>query len=299
MSRWHLGAALVGVVALLLAGCGKPADVDGDLTDDWRPIAEAEPFIPAAGACLSSRYAETSYLATYDPVDCAESHHTETAYVGSFAGAEAERAAPPAAGSPAMHTAYADCDKQVKAYLGDDWRTARLWLGVTVPNPGAWSGGARWYRCELAEVSSVENYSEFQQRTGSLKGALTSSSPLDLGCYAVKLLKDDNVGPMNAIDCSRSHRAEFVGVYSAPDVPYPTGNKRRDLFLAGCRAPLAKFANVPNDDEIKYRSGLIWIPAEEKEWKAGNRGVRCYLWMDDKDLKRSMRNAGPSALPAD
>lgn len=292
MSRWRA----VILATVLVSGCSAPAGVDGDIADDWRPIAEAKPFVPAAGVCMPTAYAELGYLSAYHPVDCAGPHHTETAYVGMFA---AGGAAPPAAGSPGRRAVYADCDRQAKAYLGDDWRTARLWLGVTVPNPKAWSGGARWYRCELAELDSVEDNGEFRQRSGSLKGALAAASaPLRLGCYTVKVEKNGQIGTMTPVACSRPHRAEFVGVHTAPDdAAYPRTEQQREAILNGCRAVLARFANVPNDAEIQYRSGTIWIPAEEDEWTAGNRGIRCYLWMDDRDLTRSLRNAGPAGLP--
>lgn len=295
--RLLAAAALGGVLVALLAGCAKPEGVDGDIADDWRPIAEAKPFVPQAGACLQTRYAAVGYLSSYTPVDCAQDHFTETVYVGAFTGAAAEANVPPAAGSPAIREAYAECDKQAKAYLGDDWRVARLWLGLTLPNPNAWTGGARWYRCEVVEVAFPEEAADVRQRRGSLKGALTATSQLRLGCYTVKTQRGE-IDQMRPAGCGTAHRAEFVGVYTAPpEVPYPKGDERRDIFLAGCRVPLARFADVPNDADLRFRSGLIWIPPREEEWTSGDRGIRCYLWVSDRDLTKSMRDAGPSGLP--
>jgi hypothetical protein len=288
MRRWLAALAVVTV----LSGCSKPAGVDGDITDDWRPIAEASPFVPAAGACLPSQYSEIGHYSTYHRVDCAEPHYTETAFVGRFT-----ETVEPAAGSPAMRAAYAECDRQVKTYLGDDWRDARLWLGVTVPSKDAWSGGGRWYRCDLAELDSVENAGGFRQRKGSLKGTLTGDSPLRLGCYTVQVRRGGEIGTMTPVACTAPHRAEFVGVYSAPAGPYPGEDQQKEAMLSGCRSELAEFSGVPDDGEVKFRSGIIWIPAAEEQWQAGNRGIRCYLWMDDHDLRKSMRNAGTAGLP--
>jgi hypothetical protein len=295
--RWLVAAALAGVLVVLPAGCSERVDVDGRIADDWRPIGEAEPFVPLAGACMSTGYTEVASLSSYNPVDCAEAHYTETVYVGLFPEAAAQAASPPAAGSPAMRAAYAECDKKARAYLGDDWRTARLWLGVTRPSPSAWTGGGRWYRCELVEVAPVGTFDEVQQRRGSLKGALTAASRLRLGCYTVRKGTGGGIGTMTPVGCATAHQAEFVGVYSAPDVAYPKADARESVFLDGCRAALATFVKVPYDSEIKFRSGVIWVPAKEAEWQGGDRGIRCYLWMDDRDLRRSMRDAGPSGLP--
>lgn len=298
MRRWFAAAALAGALAVLPAGCGgRPDGVDGDLVDDWRPIGEPEPFVPKAGVCGLDAAKQYGNLALYDPLDCGLAHNTETVYVGTFTGADAERAVPPPAGSPPMRAAYADCDKRAKAYLGDDWRTARLYLWMMVPNLSVWPAGGRWFRCELSELSSVEGTGAFIKRTGSLKAALKAASPLKLGCYTVKLARNGDIDVMTPVGCAKAHRAEFVGVYTAPDITYPSGDKHRATLVDGCESVLAKFAKVPDDSLVKYRSGLIWYPAAEGDWKGGDRGVRCYLWMGDRDLKRSMRGAGPAGLP--
>ena len=44
--------------------------------------------------------------------------------------------------------------------------------------------------------------------------------------------------------------------------------------------------------------GPIFYPPSQREWEEGDRGVRCFLWSDDRKLTRSMRGAGPQGLPA-
>lgn len=295
--RRLLAGAMGGLLAVLLAGCTGTEGVDGDLTDDWRPLTEARQFAPQAGVCLPTQHTTVGYLSSYHPVDCAEIHYTETVHVGRFTGAYAEATAPPSAGSPAIRDAYAECDKRAKAYLGDDWRTARLWLGLTLPHRHAWAAGSRWYRCELQELASVEEGVEVRSRQGSLKGALAGPSPLRLGCYLVRTARGRTV-EMRPVACDVPHQAEFVGVFAAPDVPYPKDEQRHSFFENGCLGVLARFAGVPDDSEIKFRSGVIWIPARQSDWRDGDRGIRCYLWMNDRNLRRSMRGAGTAGLPA-
>ena len=79
LRRWVVRvavAALAGAV-VAMAGCRAPAGLDGDLTDDWRPAAAAVQFTPKVGDCHV--IAEpSSYLTSYQPVDCSRQHLLET-----------------------------------------------------------------------------------------------------------------------------------------------------------------------------------------------------------------------------
>jgi hypothetical protein len=48
---------------------------------------------------------------------------------------------------------------------------------------------------------------------------------------------------------------------------------------------------------MKYRTGTTFRPPSAEGWQRGDRGVRCFLWSSDKDLTRSLKQAGRSALP--
>jgi hypothetical protein len=54
---------------------------------------------------------------------------------------------------------------------------------------------------------------------------------------------------------------------------------------------------VPDDANVQYRAGTIFYHPYEQEWKDGNRGVQCFLWVSDRSLTRSMKGAGSKALP--
>jgi hypothetical protein len=297
MRRWIAAIALGGATALVLSGCGNPAGVDGDLTDDWGAAAEPKPFVPPAEVCHGGDYAEVAYASSFNPVDCGGPHRLETVYVGEFTGSAASAATPPAKGSPEIRTAYAECDAKTKEFVGSDWRNGRLWLGVVLPSPQAWSGGSRWFRCDVTEVTNVEDNGDTTSRSGSVKGVLKSPSPLSLGCYQVKLARDSSIDTMSATDCKKAHNSEFVGVYNAPDGAYPSGSAAWDKLHNECRKVIAKYAGVANDGTLKYRTGVVSRPGNEDEWLNGNRGVRCYLWLSQRQVDRSMKGAGPKGLP--
>ncbi len=294
MRRWLTAVALGGAATLSLTGCANPGGVDGDLTNDWTTIGEPVAFLPEAGTC-HPRFQEIGYLSAYQPVDCAQSHAVETLHLGTFTGEDAERLSPPPAGSPSLRTARAECEAKTKAALGADWHSARLSLSVVLPSSYAWSGGARWFRCDVGEVESLDDR-DLVTRTGSLKDALRTSSELTYGCFRPKLVKDDLDG-MTPVSCTAKHRSEFVGIWVAPDVPYDSFKKDTARTHKGCVGVIASFAKVPNDGDIKYRVGSIYYSPHKDDWEAGDRSVLCFLWISDRDLTRSLKGAGTKGLP--
>ncbi|MEV4759897.1 septum formation family protein [Micromonospora sp. NPDC049559] len=293
MRRWVTAATLGCVAVLALAGCGGPSGVDGDLTDDWPAVAQPVAFTPAAGTCHETADAESN-LDDYAPVDCGQAHRTETFHLGTFTGADAARTNPPPPASPGRKAARAECDKQAEGWLAGDWRGGRLSVSVVPPTAAAWSGGARWFRCDVSEVGGLDD-DEPVTRTGSLKGALANGSPLAYGCFNPKIVKDD-VDQMVPVPCTSKHRAEFAGIYRAPDVTQAAFEKNSAQAHKGCSAVIAAFAKVPNNGELKYRTGLIYFYPGALQWADGNRGVQCFLWVD-RDLTRSMKGAGTKGLP--
>ncbi len=294
MRRSLSGVVLGTLLAMLLAGCGKPAGVDGDIVDDQTPIGKPT-FTPVATACLAGGYRVIRYLSSYNAIDCGLSHSVEITYVGAFSGSDADSRIPPVTGSDALRAAFAECDQRTDAYLSDDWRIARLSLGVSVPSIDGWSGGDRWYACELAQLADVEETNAYDKHEGNLKDALSGPSPLRLGCYTAPEEKDD-IGRVRAVPCNQPHHAEFIGIYKGPDSTYATANRSNDLLTQGCYSVMSRFVGVPLND-IDTRAGVFWYLPDEDGWRNGDRGVRCYLWVPERNLKKSMHNAGPSGLP--
>ena len=280
-------AAVVAVLAALpVAGCTAATS---DLTDDWPMIAGAQPFRPATGVCHEQL--ETIGSAdTYQPVSCTELHISETFHIGTAQ----EAPVVPGVGSAPARQAYAECAAKAAGYLGGPWRDARIGVHVIWPSAKGWSGGSRWFRCDVTEADLGTQ--DDTSRTGSLAGALKGASPLRLGCFNPSVSEDD-VRTMTAVACTATHRAEYVGLWTAPDIPYAQQTADRTRTAAGCRSAIAKFAGVPDNADMQYRSGWISYNPSRTEWQLGERRVRCFLWFSDRTLKRSLKGAGPAALP--
>ncbi|MEV4497980.1 septum formation family protein [Micromonospora arborensis] len=295
MRRWLPALVLAGVTTILLAGCAPTRGADGDLTDDWPALRDPTPFAPAADTCLP-RVTAIVQASTYETVDCARNHVAEAIHVGTFVGPDALAETRPEPGSSALRRARAECDQRAREMLGGDWHAARLALSLALPSGPAWSGGARWFRCDLSETGSIDNTRPVN-RTGSLRGALIGDAPLTHRCFDPKLI-GDNLNYMQPVLCTEPHRAEFVGVYEERDVSWAEFSRSAEQAHKRCMELIATYAAVPNDVDLPYRAGSIYYPPSQREWEDGDRGVRCFLWSDDRKLTRSMRGAGPKGLPA-
>jgi hypothetical protein len=272
--------------------------VDGHLTNNWTMIGEPTGFTPVADTCHLANFAVVGTRETYEEVGCHLKHRTETVYVGTYEDPAAEATAPPAEGSAGARAAYKTCDTETTKFVGAPWRTGRLWIGVTHPSPAAWTGGARWFRCELLEISSIEDDGGLVMRAGSLKDALASrTSPLRLTCYAIKLGANGAIDTMPSASCSGTHNAEFVGVWTAGNLPYPQEDSQWPAFHDGCRTLIAKYVGVPDDADLQYRTGVVSLPGGEDVWALGDRGVRCYLWLDGAELTTSLKGKGDKGMP--
>jgi len=297
--RTRLGVTAALSLVLALAGCGNPGGVDGNLTNGWEPIGTPVGFTPVADTCHLANFAVVGTREIYEEVDCQLKHRTETVYVGTYEDPAAEAGAPPADGSAGAKAAYRTCDAQTTGFVGAPWRTGRFWIGVTHPSPAAWTGGARWFRCELLEISSIEDDGGLVLRTGSLKNALEgSASPLRLTCYGIQLGTDGAIDTMPAKSCAAEHNAEFVGVWTAPaGLSYPQQDDDWTKFHDGCRKLIASYVDVPDDADLQYRTGVVSLPGGEDVWALGDRGVRCYLWLDGVELTSSLKGKGTESLP--
>lgn len=298
MRRWLRAFALGAVAVLALTGFGGPAGLDGDLVDDWPAMSAPQGFVPESGTC---HVHNDPRLTAYAPVPCESAHGLETMHVGTLTGSHASRERPPTVDSAAR----AECDREVSKALGGDWRSGRLTLDVLFPTPQAWQGGARWFRCDVAEIRSVDDWAVVT-RTGSLTGGLRRGSALAHQCFNPQLTENfsrprlaaGDLQGMEAVPCTTGHHAEFVGVYQAPPgTDVRTYGRFSEPIGRQCRALIARFAKVPNDDDLNHRTGMLyWLP-NTRSWAAGNRTVQCFLWLDNRELTRSVKGAGPEALP--
>jgi hypothetical protein len=284
------------VAGLALVGCGNPAGVDGDLTNNWSAMPEAKLTEPVDHACYSVQTDDPAGVTRWPPaVDCTAGHTVETIHVGRFTGDDASRDIPPPVGGPARRKAYEECGASAAAFFGGDWRTGRLDLLLVTPIALHWEAGARWFRCDTVEYQDLDAFA-IASRTASLQGALTGTRPFGLTCFNL-VSKGDTVDSATAVACTSPHDAEFAGIFDAPDGPWVSDDKQRqDAQSKGCYGVIARFAGVPNDGNLPARTGYVTGSFAKADWELGNRGTRCYLMPGEKH-SRSLRGAGTSGLP--
>jgi hypothetical protein len=292
---------------LLLAGCALPDGVDADLVGGWMAMPDPVGFVPAAEVCHDDQFRDTATLSDYEPVPCDQRHVLDTVHVGQFGGEAADRHTPPPSGSPEMREAYQECNSTATDYLGADHRHGRLWLGVVLPSRYAWDGGARWFRCDLGVWRDHESRPDLVRHEVELRGALAQRSEVSLGCYTPTLSSGEGDGSeeeqyideMRPVKCTDPHSAEFVGVWTAPDTSYLDADEEDDELRIHreCRSLVADYVGVPDDGDLPYRTGTVFTPMAEWEWDAGDRGFRCYLWLSNREVDESLKDAGTSGLP--
>ena len=107
------------------------------------------------------------------------------------------------------------------------------------------------------------------------------------------------IDAMNPIACEERHHAEFVGVWTAPDEEYLPidDDAASEQVHVGCREKVAEYVDVPVDGDLEFRTGTIATWMDQADWDNGDRGYRCYLYLDEGELTDSLEGAGPDALP--
>jgi hypothetical protein len=291
--RWF---AVLGCVATLsvatlgaTAGCsGLPDGVDGDLTNGWALPPAPVQWRPQNGTCFDD-LRQNATLADYAPITCRERHVAETFHVGDLTGPAAAASADP---DRAQTTAYAECSRRASVFVGADWHTGQLIVQPVLPGKTAWTAGARWLRCDIAQEAAG---GEVSGRTGSLKNALSGAAPLQLRCFNPVVTGQD-VRTMTPIGCDKPHHAEFAGLWTAPDVALAqlSGDPR---MSRGCLSAVAGFAGVPDDSDLRYRVGWLALAPTQATWTVGDRAVQCYLWLSDEAMRGTYRGAGVTKLP--
>ncbi|MER7273599.1 septum formation family protein [Dactylosporangium sp. NPDC000244] len=295
-------AALVPVMALaVLAGCGTPAGTDKDLTDDWAMLTTPKIPPPPVGACYST---SVDYFATatttqfsFKSVDsCSSSHASETFYVGDLTGAAASGTTPPK--GEALKDGWTKCNTEAEKFLGGSYYDGRLELLVLVPSSTQWSAGARYLRCDLAEV--VSDGDKPVSRSGSLKGALSGDKPLALGC-AMEVYDTDGKTWLDytPTTCTATHNMEYVGTYTSTDRPFPSNSdERKTAMRPGCEALGAKYLGMTASQLTNHQQvGIGFWMVDEENWNRGNRSARCYAMLfDKKTVTKSIKGMGSGAI---
>ena len=277
-----------GALPLAAAGCSStgPAGVDGDLVDDWQPLAEA-----TGRSCPRSASATPTRRRVRLPRQLPAgrlrrvAHDPRRRTSATFSGAAAERrraggdrhAAVPdglrasatseATGVPRRRLAHRPVDGHARCSPRPRrGRAARSGTAATSPRCSRWTTPAS------------------PPRSGSLKGALTEASPLTHTCFNPQLAGDDverdGPGRLRQAAPQRVRRA------STPRPRTPTRRSGATTAVrtrAACSV-VASYAKLPNDGNLQYRAGTIYYFPHEDEWNSGQPGVKCFLWRSDRSL---------------
>jgi hypothetical protein len=287
------------LLPVVLAGCASaPAGADGDLVNGWPMLSPAVVPEPVVGQCSTTMVTFASDMAkapTTRAASCAALHASETVYVGRFTGAAAERDDTPTPTD--KRAAYAECGKAASEYLGDDWHDARVELVLLTPTAKQWGGGARYFRCELAEVGSDRG--GIVGSTASMKDGLRGGRPLAITCAALYNETKDGFDDTTAVPCTQSHRLEYAGYTVAPDGPYPATNDNLDKTFGGpCDNVVAKYTGMTTTQFAAHRQiDALWWATSQPRWELGERSARCYVWLPRvPDVRRSVRGMGNTTL---
>jgi hypothetical protein len=275
--------AVVAVVATLaLSACSSlPSGVDGDLTNDWAAVPAPAPVQPVVGDCYST---DDSNMLQNKPIECTDSHEVEVAAIGQFTGADADASAPPDEGSTPMRTAYGKCDSAAKSYLGDDWHTGLMQLTVAVPDSDAWSGGARWYRCDLKSIEYPDS-TDTTTTSKPFKGILAKANPVKLSCVSWTT-HSTYISDYRVSSCSSKHEGEYAGLFNSTTSTYPsTTSKYQTVAGDGCETVVAKFLGLSTTKDYNESVGWAWTYTAEARWDLGDRSIRCFAAAFTKDSK--------------
>ncbi|MET8123086.1 septum formation family protein [Micromonospora sp. NPDC005189] len=257
---------------------------------DSSPTEEAtSTFAPKAGVCHATASDERSPEA-YTPIPCSSKHEAETFLVGRIAGAEGAAPAPPAADTEAIWRLYESCDTEAARFLGGDWRESRLAMRALTPSAARWKAGERWYRCDLLEMHAVDRWFP-NPGANSLRGALTSDSPLRYTCFT----DPSESGDLPPASCTGPHDTEFAGIWRAdPEVEEFTD----DITDAGRLSTVARYVGLPESDVGSRFQVFGFSPEGEPEWLAGRPSALCFLHSPGRALNSSVKGAGLTVLPA-
>jgi hypothetical protein len=282
LARLKLAALVVLVV---LTGSACTAQPNGELVQ-WPAMAEPAAWRPVMGAC-HNQFASREATAEGE---CSAPHKYQTVFVGEITGAVAAANKPPITNAAVDKKLWTECDARLSAFLGGPWHERKLRLMVAFPSTGAWEGGARWYSCEAGLWDITEDWLEATWSAG-LEHGFDSLELLRFGCYHAPAN-----AKVRASSCTEAHNTEFAGTFQYGDMSYADLTVQRGSGIGNpvdgkCREVVAAFAGAP-----RVRTGTwVWDPAQD--WDAGDRTMRCFLWLGEVTVAKSLRGAGASGWP--
>jgi hypothetical protein len=291
-------ALLACAVALLgaVAGCaGATGDGDGDITAEWSMLAAAKVPEPQVGDCRTTTSSSANSDGAFEGprlVDCAQPHEIETISVAQITGEAAQ--SPERPPRSALAPLFPQCEKAAAGYLGGDWQTGRVHLYLQPPTATQWRAGARFFHCDVlateTEAGKVVVYGK------PFKDALKPGGPLALGCGNATGAKDGIFADITPAACTESHDLEFVGYVSAPPATEWPADDKADgaLFSDPCEARMLQYLGMSRGTYNRQRHlwSISWATSGQLGWISGDHSARCYAYLHDKTVNRSLQGVG-------
>jgi hypothetical protein len=295
MTRRILALAAVLLLGALSA-CAQPAGTDGDLGDDWAMLPAAKVPEPVVGECRNSGGFTNQDASSWDGVPavvpCDGPHQIEIVAVGKVSDDLAKQPKLPERAQFAP--LYAACEEGAAKYLGGDWQAGRLYLYLQPPTYAQWMGGLRTYHCDAAAIDANE---KFQKVDKTFKNAVQPGGPLAQTCLLTSGGTADKLfETAEPVACTQPHDMEYAGYITAPaDAAYPEGVDGNDkLFEKACEAKMLAYMGMSHAAYGKLRDvySIWWRTSGTTGWKAGDHSSRCYFYVQNRKISRSVKGIG-------
>lgn len=80
-------------------------------------------------------------------------------------------------------------------------------------------------------------------------------------------------------DCAQPHAAEYAGVITLPDGPYPATDRLDSVGNATCQAMVARYLGFARaSDWNNPNLGYWWEGFDKDRWLLGDRTARCFVY---------------------
>lgn len=254
---WRAAAPLV-LLAGALSGCLGSSPTSPTSVD------KAAPDLGACRLLTPGDVAQPSN--STPPVSCEEAHTAQTYAVGSMPSQFAHSAYDDRA---VASFAYRVCSQRFMVFTGADaslaMRTILSWAWFR-PSEAAWTGGARWYRCDVVGGGDqTRSYVDLPVRT---KGLLLGRPKDEWMVCAQGASVDGSV----KVPCSQKHdwRAVTTIVLGTESDAYPGDRVVQFRTRDYCSKSVSAWLDYP----VNYDFGYSWFHAAE--WSAGNRRSVCW-----------------------
>ncbi len=226
---------------------------------------------------------------------CDGGHRFEVAYVGRVTD---ELDAPPLPSSATSKTAFRQCLTEVDTYVGGAYPALLINVELGYPGLEAWQAGSHWYSCDLAKGSFDRESDDSGEVsvTGSAKNAYANpAAAVRMPCFTVAESKGGVLSDWKPVACTAKHTVELAGLVKSTSKA-DARPKEDQKLVDSCFDLIAAYTKVPAGEVDEYGIHSITSYPPGFAWEAGERRVRCYVYLTKGSVSRPLAGAGRSAL---